>query len=233
MHLLEYLHPEKYTEHELASFDGIEGFRGFLGILPKGAKQQKVVRAIQDGDFVFTHTEYHFFGPQVAFDVFRFKDGLIAEHWDNVQDYAAPNPSGRTMTDGETEIKDRDRTEANKALVRNFVEEILIGGKTDRLAAYFEGEAYLQHNPHVADGVSTLKTALSAWAALGTIQYHAIHKVLGEGNFVLVLSEGRLEGKHTAFYDLFRIENGKLAEHWDTIQQIPPREDWKNDNGKF
>jgi predicted SnoaL-like aldol condensation-catalyzing enzyme len=65
------------------------------------------------------------------------------------------------------------------------------------------------------------------------MQYEQIHWVLGEGNFVLVVSEGSFGGQHTSFYDLFRVENGKLAEHWDTIEVIPPRDHWRNDNGKF
>jgi hypothetical protein len=55
----------------------------------------------------------------------------------------------------------------------------------------------------------------------------------GEGNFVLVVSEGAFAGKPTAFYDLFRVDNGKIAEHWDTIETILPKESWKNSNGKF
>ena len=57
--------------------------------------------------------------------------------------------------------------------------------------------------------------------------------VLGEGNFVLVVSEGHLGGKHSSFYDLFRVENGKIAEHWDTIEEISAKTDWQNNNGKF
>ena len=35
------------------------------------------------------------------------------------------------------------------------------------------------------------------------------------------------------YYDFYRIRNGKIAEHWDTIEPIPPRTEWKNSNGKF
>jgi predicted SnoaL-like aldol condensation-catalyzing enzyme len=66
-----------------------------------------------------------------------------------------------------------------------------------------------------------------------TLNYHRIHTVLGEGNFVLVVSEGELGSKHSSFFDLFRVEHGKIAEHWDTIETIPPRDQWKNQNGKF
>lgn len=50
---------------------------------------------------------------------------------------------------------------------------------------------------------------------------------------MLVVSEGSFGGKPTSFYDLFRVENGKIAEHWDTIETIPAQADWKNQNGKF
>ena len=50
---------------------------------------------------------------------------------------------------------------------------------------------------------------------------------------MLAVSEGSFAGNPTSFYDLFRLENGKIAEHWDTLETIPPRDQWKNDNGKF
>jgi predicted SnoaL-like aldol condensation-catalyzing enzyme len=65
------------------------------------------------------------------------------------------------------------------------------------------------------------------------MKYDRVHKVLGEGSFVLTVSEGHLGGKHVSLYDLFRVENGKIVEHWDTIEPIPPRGEWKNSNGKF
>jgi predicted SnoaL-like aldol condensation-catalyzing enzyme len=61
----------------------------------------------------------------------------------------------------------------------------------------------------------------------------AIRRVLGEGNFVLTVSEGQFAGKPTAFYDLWRVENGKIAEHWDIVEAIPEKTEWKNSNGKF
>lgn len=65
------------------------------------------------------------------------------------------------------------------------------------------------------------------------IDYHRIHRVLAEGNFVLCVSEGSYGGAHTAFYDLFRLAKSNLVEHWDTTEKVAPRSEWKNDNGKF
>ena len=138
------------------------------------------------------------------------------------------------MTDGTTTLADLDRTEANKQLVHAFVDDILVHGRMDRLAGYYDGDAYLQHNPAVADGLSGLGAALAAMEKAGiSMKYDRVHKVLGEGNFVLVVSEGQFGGQHVAFYDLFRVQAGKVAEHWDTIERIPPRAEWKNANGKF
>jgi predicted SnoaL-like aldol condensation-catalyzing enzyme len=138
------------------------------------------------------------------------------------------------MVDGPTEAVDLDNTAENKELVRRFVDDILVNGRMEKLAGYFQGNTYVQHNPHIGDDLSGLATALEALAEQGiTMRYDRIHRVLGEGNFVLVVSEGRFGGKHTSFYDLFRVDNGKIAEHWDTIETIPPRDQWKNDNGKF
>jgi predicted SnoaL-like aldol condensation-catalyzing enzyme len=96
------------------------------------------------------------------------------------------------------------------------------------------GDKYIQHNPQIGDGLSGLGKALEALAKAGiTMKYDKVHKVLGEGNFVLAASEGTFGGKHTAYFDLFRVENGKIAEHWDTMEAIPDKKEWKNGNGKF
>lgn len=229
------INPGKYIQHNLAAADGLAGFGALMQLLPKGSARANTVRVFQDGDYVFAHTAYDFFGPKIGFDIFRFEDGRIVEHWDNLQETPAkPNPSGRTMIDGPTQAADLGRTADNKALVKAFVDDILVGGRMDKLAGYFDGDNYVQHNPQVADKVSGLGAALQAMAKAGvTMQYDRVHKVLGEGNFVLVVSEGQFAGKHVAFYDLFRVEAGKIAEHWDTIEAIPPRAEWKNANGKF
>lgn len=229
-----YINPNKYIQHNLAVADGLQGFGALLEQLPPNSAKVKTIRVFQDGDYVFAHTDYNFFGPKVGFDIFRFEEGKIVEHWDNLQETAPPNPSGHTMIDGPTEIQDLEKTESNKTLVRNFVEDILVNGEMEKLAGYFNGDNYIQHNPQIGDGLSGLGAALEAMAKQGiTMKYDRIHMVFGEGNSVLVVSEGTFAGKPTSFYDLFRVEGDKIAEHWDTIETIPPKQDRKNNNGKF
>src|SRR5271168_2795109 len=88
--------------------------------------------------------------------------------------------------------------------------------------------------PGVADTLAGLIAGLKALAAKGqAVVYKSVHKILGEGNFVLVVAEATFGGVPTGIYDLFRIEKGRIAEHWDTLEAIPPRDQWKNSNGKF
>ncbi len=230
-----YVHPTRYTQHNLSVGDGLAGFGAVLQALPKGSAKVNVVRSFQDGDYVFTHTDYNFFGPKIGFDVFRFEDGLIVEHWDNLTEKAtAPNPSGHTQLDGPTTIQDLDKTQSNKALVQSFIQTILAKGEMDKIGNYIDGNNYIQHNTAIADGLSGLSQALEAMAKQGiTMAHTTIHKVLGEGNFVLSISEGTFANQPTSFYDLFRVQEGKIVEHWDVIETIIPKDEWKNTNGKF
>lgn len=229
------INPEKYIQHNLAIKDGLAGFGEALAALPAGSARVHTVRILQDGDFVIAHTDYNFFGPKIGFDIFRFEDGKIVEHWDNLQEKpASANPSGHSMIDGSTEIKDLDKTEANKKLVAQFVSDVLQGNAPEKLTSYFDGDKYIQHNPAIADGLSGLGAALEAMAKQGiAMTYDRVHKVLGEGNFVLAISEGSFAGKAVTFYDLFRVEAGKIAEHWDVVEPVLPADQHQNKNGKF
>jgi predicted SnoaL-like aldol condensation-catalyzing enzyme len=96
-----YINPKQYIQHNLGAKDGLEGFGELMAQLPANSARVKTVRVFQDGDYVFAHSEYDFFGPKIGFDIFRFENGKIVEHWDNLQETpASPNPSGHTMTDG-------------------------------------------------------------------------------------------------------------------------------------
>lgn len=229
------INPDKYIQHNLAAADGLAGFEALLQARPKGSATVNTVRTFQDGDYVFAHTEYNFFGPKIGFDIFRFEDGKIVEHWDNLQmKPSGPNPSGHSMIDGPTQATDTGDAQANRVLVQAFVEDILVNGHMNKLASYFDGDNYTQHNSQIADGLLGLGAALQAMSKAGiTMKYDRIDKVLGDSNFVLVVSEGSFAGKPTAFHDLFRVQNGKIAEHWDTLEAIPARSEWKNTNGKF
>lgn len=230
---------ESYIQHNLAYGTGRDAFVGSVNYLASAPVKTTVenIRAFEDGDRVFLQSVYNFAGAgeQVAFDIFRFDaDGKIAEHWDNLAAKAAPNPSGHTQIDGTTEVKDLEKTEANRALVEQFLVDVMQGKHPEKTSEYFEGDTYIQHNISIADGLSGLGAALEALAKDGIkMVYDTTHQVLAQGNFVLGVSEGSFGGRHTAYYDLWRVEDGKIAEHWDVMETIADPADWKNDNGKF
>jgi len=159
---------------------------------------------------------------------------LIVEHWDNLQEIASKTASGRTQIDGPTEAVDLNKTDENKALIKGFVNDVLMGANPGKITEYVSTEDYHQHNPAVGDGLEALGKALESMPKAGTpIIYEKNHMILGEGNFVLTVSEGQFLGKHVAFYDLFKVDGNKIVENWDTIEDILPKQEWKNDNGKF
>lgn len=230
---------EGYIQHNLAYGTGREAFVGSVSYLASAPVKTTVknIRAFEDGDKVFLQTVYNFAGAgeQVAFDIFRIDgDGLIAEHWDNLAGMAEPNPSGHTQIDGTMEITDLDKTEANRELVKNFLYDVMQGNNSAKTPDYFEGDIYIQHNTSIADGLSGLGAALAAMAEQNIqMIYTSVHQVLAQGNFVLAVSEGTFGGAPTSYYDLWRVENGKIAEHWDVMETIAEKSTWQNQNGKF
>ncbi len=224
----------KYIQHNPETHEGSEGLAVLFKRLSKTSPRVNIVRAFEDGDFVFAHTEYDFAARNIGFEVFRFEDQQAVEHWDNIQKRQGPNQSGRSMVDGPTEAVDHELTETNRTLVQSFVEDVLVNGHADQIETYLDAESYAEHNPRAGDGLSMLLSALEAIDdGRRLIDYQYVHRVLAEGNFVLSVSEGHLSGEHSSFYDLFRVADGRIVEHWDTTEKIAPRDEWKNDNGKF
>ncbi len=230
---------EDYIQHNLAYGTGRDAFTGSVNYLASAPVKTTVntIRAYEDGDKVFMHTIYNFAGAgeQVAFDIFRFdNEGLIAEHWDNLAKLEAPNPSGHTQTDNVASVKDLEKTEANRQLVKNFLYDVMQGNNPSKTPEYFDGDTYIQHNISIADGLSGLGAALDALAKQNIrMVYTTVHQVLAQGNYVLAVSEGTFGETPTSYYDLWRVEDGKMAEHWDVMETIAPPETRQNANGKF
>lgn len=228
-----------YIQHNPFIPTGLEPFIGLLPVLQEAGTTAENIRMFEDGNYVFMHNIWRNASPfgadtMVSFDIIRVdENGRIAEHWDALQPLVTETASGRTQTDGPTEVTDLDQTEANKALAVALVQDVLMGRDPSRITDYISAESYAQHNPMIADGLDGIVAAVEQLTAQGNMfQYTEIHAVLGEGNFVLTVSEGQWNGGTHAFYDLFRMEGGMIVEHWDVIQPVPT-EGLANDNGMF
>ena len=125
-----------------------------------------------------------------------------------------------------------DQEEMNKKIVLDFYDKA-INQKDFAAASQYLGTKYIQHNPLAADGPEGLKNFLE-FAKTNLPTYHTEFKrVLADGNYVIVhaLAKANPDDRGTAVMDIFRLENGKVVEHWDVAQPIPEKS--ANQNGMF
>lgn len=228
-----YISPDQYIQHNLSMPDGRQYLIDAIATGQYDGTALTTWRVIADDDLVLAHTEYLLNGVlQVGFELFRFENDLIVEHWDNFQDKIEPVTSGRGMINGSTGFEELEREDEYKALIERFTLEVLFNRQTADLSPFFHDNDYIQHSVMpIEDGVEALRVYLDNVG--DNLQYTSLHKLIGESNYIFTMTEGFYNGEHTAFYDLYRLREGKLIEHWDIIQTIPARETWANDNGKF
>jgi len=226
---------EKYIQHNPQTHEGSEGLAELFKRLSKTSPRVNIVRIFEDGDFIFAHTEYDFAARNIGFEIFRFDNGQAVEHWDNIQKRIGPNNSGHSMVDGDTKVMDYEKTESNRMVIQSFVDDVLIQGHIEKLENYINKKHYTEHNPHFCDDLVELTGVLSKSSNDGSvsIKYKKCHRLLAEGNFVLSVCEGYVNQVLSSFFDLYRLMAGGIVEHWDTTEVIPPRSEWKNNNGKF
>lgn len=220
-----------YTQHNQHYEDGKEAI---IKALPYFKGELYIARTLAEDDLVVLHNEFsEGENKGVGFDIFRIKKGKITEHWDNLAPKMPLNPSKRSQIDGEFRLDKSVDTKASKKLVKAFVKDILMGRNLAKLEGYFDGDDYIQHNAFVKDGVQGFARYLNS--PLRKTRYLKIHKLIAQNDFVLVIAE--LEDKKSkqrlASYDLFRVQAGKIAEHWDIIEPILSPSEAKNKNSKF
>lgn len=224
-----------YIQHSPLVAAGVKPVKDLVvGLKSNPAYSYKTTRVIAEGPLVVLHGSYTGFGekPLVAFDIFRVENGKLIEHWDAMQPEVEKTVSGHTQLDGSTQIADEKLTGKNRDLVAAFLKDVMIGGQYDKLTHYISTEKYIQHNPGIGDGLSGLGKAVEELGKAGIkMEYAKVHQIVAEGNFVFARSEGKFGGKPTVYNDLWRIENGKIVEHWDVMQDIPAK--MPHNNGLF
>lgn len=229
---------QSIIQHDPTLPDGLVGMKTLAAdIAGSPAADITIYRTLVDGNLVLLHSKYQgvarYGGPAIAFDLFRFDGGKIVEHWGGHEPEEPPNRSGRTQVDGPTEVLDREKTETNRSLVQTYRQTVMVELRFDRIEEFIEDSRYAQHASKIGDGIARLRERIASVAKEGGQLHLVPRRFVAEGNFVLVLTEGDLPTGPTALYDLFRVENGKIVEHWDVLTPIPPRDQWKNSNGPF
>ena len=183
----------------------------------------------------------------VSFDIFRFtEEGKICEHWDSMQWNPFPAefneiglvevepwwPEGtferlvesvcpNTMTGGETEIRDLDKTQKNKEIARQFVQDVLMDQRYEDFWKYVS-EKFTQHIVYLEDGAENYLQGIKDLEEKQGIRYVLPHRAIAEGNFVGVQSQVNYRGRVTSVIDLFRLQDEKIVETWECLFESVP-----------
>jgi predicted SnoaL-like aldol condensation-catalyzing enzyme len=114
--------------------------------------------------------------------------------------------------------------EANKKIVVDFYEKALNQKDFEAAARHF-GPRYIQHNPAVPDGPDGLRRLVDFLKEKFPNSKSEIKRVIAEGDLVMLhVHSVRQPGERgRAIVDIFRVENGKIVEHWDVIQDVPEK----------
>ena len=125
-----------------------------------------------------------------------------------------------------------DKAARNKAIAIEFYDRALNQLDFEK-AAELMGDRYVQHNPRAIDGPEGLKNHLAMLKKDFPKNHGDIKRAIAEGDLVAlhVHSKRTPESRGNAVMDIFRIENGKVVEHWDMVQAVPEKA--LNDNTMF
>ena len=210
---------DNYIQHSPTVKTGKEGFFEFLSVLkglPKSPSQKPpFMRFICDGNFVAVHLSVEFMGQERAVvDLFRIKDGMLAEHWDAWELITGEHKDNNAVVEGPVPTESLASAQENKRIVNLYTEQVLIQKQWDLAGEYLESD-FIQHNPKLADGQKALENHYE------TTEVTKMHIVIGEGDFVLTQSAGKFGILPHVVYDIYRLSNGRIVEHWSVKQQIP------------
>lgn len=235
---------ENVIQHSAGQYQGLKGY------VPDWAKSRPLenatfFRCFENEDYSVAHTMFGIAGLPyfVCFDIYRWNRGKIAEHWDNCQPREPSGKNKNGMTDGPKEAscaeKCEKETRQNVALIERFQREVSVGGRSAAFWDYFPRHGYIEHNQGLA-GVEDLYRRVKELESLrpeplGLCQ--STKFVIGHGNFVLAACVALSDATNVtseptrAVFDLFRIHERKIVEHWDVAQLII--EERNNTNGKW
>ncbi len=225
----QYIDQKRFLQHNPHAGDGVEGLIHFIKQAPRDQLQLNVVRALQDGAYVVTQATGQRSERGIFFDIFRFEDGLVVEHWAFSTMDAPPNQSGHTQVDGQTEAQHFSDTEKNKSLLRNYYETFHIHGNHNYSEQYFADDLMIRHEPGVRDGVMEFLRDVEVLMQHRTID--EIKLLLGQGDLVFIAAVGTHNGQPCVYIDLYRVQEEKIVEHWGFPEMVPPKEQCKNNNG--
>lgn len=118
-----------------------------------------------------------------------------------------------------------NQLEKNKLLVKNFYETAANEKNPRKAVELYVGESYTQHNPYAGDGKEPFIKFFEFVAKKYPMGSMEIKRSIAEGDLVVVHVHSKRypEDRGRAIVDIFRVENDKVVEHWDVVQEIPEK----------
>ncbi|MBX3302161.1 MAG: ester cyclase [Nitrospira sp.] len=115
--------------------------------------------------------------------------------------------------------------EKNKKLVRDFYELAFNQHRPTEAAKKYIGEQYIQHNPNVPNGAEAFYGFFEGFFKEHPKSHVDIKRILADGDLVALHLHSKVDENDPglAIIDIFRVENGKIVEHWDVIQPVPEK----------
>jgi predicted SnoaL-like aldol condensation-catalyzing enzyme len=160
-------------------------------------------------------------------DVFRVQDGKIAEHWDTIQPVPATTLSGHdmfsTLSRPATATPDpRADTAGNESIVLGYLQRLTGRHDLSAISRYVSPSLY-QHDPALSDGAAGTEKAYADLFAAHPDYTATVAKVVAEGDLVAVHTHVQdIPGDlGTSVYEIFRVQHGKIVEHWSDSQNVP------------
>ncbi|MFF4630038.1 nuclear transport factor 2 family protein [Streptomyces griseorubiginosus] len=221
--------------------DGAAGLRDYLTAQNKAHPDARVSikRVIGEGDLIAVHSnlilEPGTRGYSVL-DLYRVDGRKIVEHWDTTQEVPATTASGNDMfsTLSQPQVSrpaPYAPTALNKQLVTDMYKQVFVGKDVTAFDRYIV-DPYYQHNPGGANGIKAAKDGIAGMFAAFPDFHSDIFRVVAEGDLVVIQSRGTaMPGVAAGVFDIYRVQHGKVVEHWDIVQNVPSTS--ANDNSMF
>lgn len=199
---------DPYYQHNPIAKSGVATFKSLMGsVVSSSSFSYQRYIALAECDLGVVYGRYSQTGA--IFDMFRVRDGKIMEHWDSDSNSSAGAITVPALNESAPRAESR-------ALFLDFAAKVLVGGDRTQ-ASTFLSASYSEHHGSGGTGPS----ALTSWLTSENVTYVKVHHLIADGNYVFALSEGKRGSTAFGFYDLFRVDGGKLVEHWDARRQVP------------
>ncbi len=189
-----------------------------------------VERALAEGDLVLLQSHVVSVPGTTGLaidDIFRVVGGKIVEHWDTIESVPATTASGNDLFAQLSSPKNTSAPPAVMALdegiVMNYFTDVMQVHDLSAIGRYVSGSLY-QHDPALRNGAAALKQYYTALYQQHPEFNASVAQVVADGDLVAVHSHYRDSPSDLgqSVYDIFRVVGGKIVEHWDVVQAVPP-----------